>query len=48
MLIAAGVDVATIAQRLGHANPSVTLEVYARMFSKADSAAAQAINRALG
>lgn len=47
-LIAAKVDLATIAARLGHANPSVTLKTYGHLFEKDDSAAADVINRALG
>jgi integrase len=43
-LIAAGVDIATIAARLGHARPNVTLQVYAHLFAKDDSKAAAAIN----
>jgi hypothetical protein len=32
-LIAAGVDIVTISKRLGHAKPSVTLAIYAHMFT---------------
>jgi len=46
-LIDAGVDVVTISRRLGHANPTVTLQVYAHLFRKDDSKAALAINAAL-
>jgi integrase len=48
MLIAAGVDVVTVSKRLGHANPSITLGVYAHLFERDDAAAAAAINAALG
>jgi integrase len=48
MLIAHGVDVVTIAKRLGHASPTITLNVYAHLFSKDDSKAAAAIDAALG
>jgi integrase len=48
MLIAAGVPITTVAARLGHADPGVTLRVYARLFAKDDGAAAAAIDRALG
>jgi integrase len=48
MLIAHGVDVVTISKRLGHASPSITLNVYAHLFTKDDSTAAAAINAALG
>lgn len=47
MLIHEGVDIVTISKRLGHAKPSVTLEVYAHMFHTDDSKAAAAINAAL-
>ncbi|HXB79656.1 MAG TPA: tyrosine-type recombinase/integrase [Bradyrhizobium sp.] len=46
-LIDAGVDIVTISKRLGHASPTVTLEVYAHMFKNDDSKAAAAINAAL-
>lgn len=42
-LIAAGLDVVAISRRLGHANPTVTLNVYAHLFVKTDTAAASAI-----
>jgi integrase len=47
-LIASGVDIVTVSKRLGHARPSVTLAVYAHMFTTDDSKAAAAINAALG
>ena len=49
-LIAAGVDVVTIGQRIAHANPAVTLAVYAHLFAGAnkDAAAALAIEAAMG
>ena len=46
-LIANGVDIVTISKRLGHAKPSVTLAIYAHMFTTDDSKAAAAINAAL-
>jgi integrase len=46
-LIASGVDIVTISKRLGHAKPSVTLAVYAHMFTSDDRKAAAAINAAL-
>jgi integrase len=46
-LIDAGVDVVTISRRLGHASPTVTLQVYAHLFRKDDSKASDAINEAL-
>jgi integrase len=46
-LIAQGVDIVTISQRLGHAKPNITLATYAHMFHIDDSKAAAAINAAL-
>jgi integrase len=46
-LIAAGVDVVTISKRLGHASPTVTLNVYSHVFRNDDSKASQAINQAV-
>jgi integrase len=46
-LFDAGVDIVTIAKRLGHAKPSVTLAIYAHLFQKDDAKAAAAINAAL-
>jgi integrase len=48
MLISAGVPPTTVAARLGHANPMVTLTVYAHLFDRDDAAAAAAIDKALG
>lgn len=43
-LIAAGLDVVTVSRRLGHSNPTVTLNVYAHLFGNTDErAAAEAI-----
>jgi integrase len=47
LLIASGVDIVTISKRLGHAKPSVTLAIYAHMFTSDDSKAAAAVNAAL-
>ena len=47
-LIDAGVDVVTIARRLGHSSPNITLGTYAHLFKKDDSKAAAAIDAALG
>ena len=47
-LIAAGLDVLTISRRLGHANPTVTLNVYGHLFRQTDSAAADTIEAAMG
>jgi integrase len=46
-LIDAGVDVVTVSRRLGHANPNITLAVYAHLFQKDDGKAATAINAIL-
>jgi len=46
-LIAAGVDVVAIAQRLGHSNPTVTLAIYAHLFDKDESKTVSAIERVL-
>ena len=43
-LIDAGVDIVTISKRLGHAKPDITLRIYAHLFRKDDSKAAEAIN----
>jgi integrase len=48
MLIGANVPITTVAARLGHADPGITLKVYSHLFAKDDSAAAAAIDRALG
>jgi integrase len=46
-LIAAGLDVVTVSQRIGHASPEVTLKVYAHRFVAKDTAAAGAIDAAM-
>jgi integrase len=46
-LIANDVDIVTISKRLGHAKPSVTLAIYAHMFTRDDRKAAEVINAAL-
>lgn len=38
MLIAAGLDVVFVSRQLGHANPTVTLSIYAHLFARADHA----------
>lgn len=45
--ITAGVDVRTVASRLGHADPSVTLRIYAHAVETADQAAAAVLGLAL-
>jgi integrase len=46
-LIAAGMDVVRISRRLGHGSPSITLNIYAHLFIKVDTASASAIELAL-
>jgi integrase len=46
-LISQGVDVVTVAQRLGHKNPAVTLRVYSHPITAADQAAAETISQFL-
>jgi len=45
--IAAGTDVVTMAGRLGHRDPSITLQVYSHAFAERDREAAAAIGNAL-
>lgn len=47
-LIAAGLDVLTVSQRIGHANAATTLKVYAHRFAARDDKAAEAIEAAFG
>jgi integrase len=44
-LLAAGVDVRTVAGRLGHRNPSTTLNVYSHFVPENDQEAAEALGR---
>ena len=46
-LLANGVDVRTVAGRLGHRNPNVTLNVYAHFLPEADRDAAGLLGRLL-
>ena len=46
-LLANGVDVRTVAGRLGHKNPNVTLNVYAAFLPEADREAADVLGRLL-
>ncbi len=46
-LIGAGVDVRTVAGRLGHSDPSVTLRVYSHALEERDRAAAEVMGRVL-
>lgn len=45
--ISAGVNVVTVSRQLGHANPTITLSVYAHAFKQDDRACADAIDRVL-
>lgn len=49
-LIADGLDPVTIAARLGHSSPTITLQVYAHQFRKrkTDTTAADSIEKLLG
>ena len=44
-LLAAGVDVRTVAGRLGHRNAATTLNVYSHFLAKADQEAANVLGR---
>ena len=46
-LIDAGIDVVKISRRLGHASPTVTLEIYAHRFRQRDDKSTTAINDAV-
>jgi len=48
LLLAAGLPVPLVSKRLGHANPGVTMAIYAHALGKDDRAATEAIARALG
>jgi integrase len=47
-LIAAGLDIVTVSRRLGHGSPGITLGIYAHKFTNTDTAAAAAIDAAMG
>jgi integrase len=46
-LIDAGIDVVKISKRLGHASPTITLDVYAHLFARREDKSAAAINEAV-
>jgi len=46
-LVDAGVDVVKISKRLGHASPTITLDVYAHLFNRREDKSAEAINDAV-
>lgn len=48
LMIAEGVDVCTVSKRLGHANTSTTLNIYAHALKSRDSEAADKLEQALG
>jgi integrase len=48
LLLAEGLPIPAVSQRLGHANSAITMAVYAHAIGKDDSAATQAIARAIG
>jgi integrase len=48
LLAASGLDIKTLQRRLGHAQASVTLDVYAHALSEMDRRAAELVDRALG
>ena len=47
LLLGEGVPVTAVSARLGHANPNVTMQIYAHALSGQDGQAAQAIGRVL-
>lgn len=47
-LIADDLDPVTVAHRLGHSGPDITLRIYSHLWRKKDSAAAAAIGKVLG
>jgi len=47
LAIGSGHDLRTVANRLGHANPAMTLRVYAHALDIADQAVAQTLGAAL-
>jgi integrase len=46
-LLAAGVDVLTVSRRLGHAKPTITLNIYGHKFGNTDQGCADVIERML-
>ena len=47
ILIASGLEATAVAQRLGHSDASITLQVYAHSFEERDKAAANALENVL-
>ena len=48
VLIASGMDILTISRRLGHANPTITLNVYGHLIHGSDDRAAKVMDAAFG
>ena len=46
-LISEGIDVVSVARRLGHSSPVITLSTYAHLFADKSDSAAAAIERVL-
>jgi integrase len=46
-LIASGLDVVSVSRRIGHSNPTVTLNVYAHLFGNTDERAANVVEAAM-
>ena len=47
-LIASGMDVLSISRRIGHASPSITLNIYGHLFNASDDRAAAVFENAYG
>ena len=47
LMLASGTDVRTVASRLGHASPTITLATYAHLISRADQDAAERLDQLL-
>ena len=46
-LIASGLDVVTVSRRIGHSNPTVTLNVYSHLIGNTDERASDAVENAM-
>ena len=46
-LIDAGLDIVKVSKRLGHAKPSITLQIYAHLFRDDDASVVAALNATL-
>lgn len=47
LMIAAGVPITTVAQRLGHSTPATTRNIYAHAFASMDAVAAESLSTML-